>query len=204
MTSEQKNIQNLETKRLKFYLAAEPLFNRYGFKKTTIEDVCREAGASKRTFYELFKDKTELMAHLMFHVAGEILERWSSERSETFSATEDLECFLLNYITVVSERPILRVLLQNTDLFKFVDAIGKELRLTPLVLALIDIIQRGMDSGEFRKANPELVVWVIYSLMDSIFLLMPEMENLTEGEIEKKEITQEVLTFIRNGIRSLS
>jgi len=43
-------------KRGRFFSTAEPLFERFGYRKTTIEDVCRAAGMSKRTFYELFKD----------------------------------------------------------------------------------------------------------------------------------------------------
>ncbi len=41
--------------------AAERLFVRYGFKKTTIEDVATEAGVGKGTIYSYFRGKEELL-----------------------------------------------------------------------------------------------------------------------------------------------
>lgn len=41
--------------------AAERLFVRYGFKKTTIEDVAAEAGVGKGTIYSYFRGKEELL-----------------------------------------------------------------------------------------------------------------------------------------------
>jgi AcrR family transcriptional regulator len=40
--------------------AAEKLFWKYGFKKVTIEEICREAKTSKVTFYKFFTNKIEV------------------------------------------------------------------------------------------------------------------------------------------------
>jgi AcrR family transcriptional regulator len=40
--------------------AAEKLFWKYGFKKVSIEEMCREAKVSKVTFYKFFPNKTEV------------------------------------------------------------------------------------------------------------------------------------------------
>lgn len=39
---------------------AQRLFWKYGFKKVSIEEICREANVSKMTFYRFFKNKPEL------------------------------------------------------------------------------------------------------------------------------------------------
>lgn len=36
------------------------LFWKYGFKKVSVQEICKEAGISKMTYYKLFADKTEL------------------------------------------------------------------------------------------------------------------------------------------------
>lgn len=41
--------------------AAERLFLRYGYKKTTIDEVAQEAGVGKGTIYSYFKGKDELL-----------------------------------------------------------------------------------------------------------------------------------------------
>lgn len=37
------------------------LYNKYGIKSVTMDDICRELGISKKTLYEFFKDKEELV-----------------------------------------------------------------------------------------------------------------------------------------------
>ena len=44
--------------------AAEALFQKWGLKKTTMEDIAKEAGKGKSTLYYYFKSKAEiLLAH---------------------------------------------------------------------------------------------------------------------------------------------
>jgi AcrR family transcriptional regulator len=40
--------------------ASRKLFWKHGFRRVTIEEICREAKTSKMTFYRFFPDKTEL------------------------------------------------------------------------------------------------------------------------------------------------
>jgi AcrR family transcriptional regulator len=44
--------------------AARSKFDRFGFKKTTVDEIAREARISKRTIYEHFKDKEDLFVSL--------------------------------------------------------------------------------------------------------------------------------------------
>ena len=44
--------------------AAEELFNRYGSKRVTVEEICRQARVSKMTFYKHFSNKLALVSHI--------------------------------------------------------------------------------------------------------------------------------------------
>ena len=44
--------------------AAEKLFNQFGFKKVSVEEICQAADVSKMTFYKYFANKNELIKHL--------------------------------------------------------------------------------------------------------------------------------------------
>src|ERR1035437_9144111 len=62
-------IQNEESSKVKKILqilsTAEDLFQRFGFKRITIEEICAKANVSKMTFYKYFPNKNELIKHLM-------------------------------------------------------------------------------------------------------------------------------------------
>ena len=44
------------------------LFWKFGVKRVSVEEICAEAGVSKMTFYRMFKNKTDLVIHILRHV----------------------------------------------------------------------------------------------------------------------------------------
>ncbi|MCU0421809.1 MAG: TetR/AcrR family transcriptional regulator [Bacteroidia bacterium] len=51
----------------KILVEAETLFMRYGFKSITMDDVSRELGISKKTLYQFFADKNDLVNQCVDH-----------------------------------------------------------------------------------------------------------------------------------------
>lgn len=54
-----------EQRKEKIIVAAIQLFNRYGFRKTTLEDIAREAGVGKATLYHYVEGKDELFTEMV-------------------------------------------------------------------------------------------------------------------------------------------
>ena len=54
--------------------AAKALFFRFGIRKVSVEEICREAGLSKMTFYRHFKDKDEIAIRVLKRYFGERME----------------------------------------------------------------------------------------------------------------------------------
>src|ERR1035437_3109283 len=80
-------IKNEENGRIKKILqilsAAEDLFQRFGFKRITIEEICTKANVSKMTFYKYFPNKNELIKHLM--------SSWLTQVEKTINEFEGME-----------------------------------------------------------------------------------------------------------------
>ena len=51
-------------KRVQIIQTAERLFTRFGAKRITVEEICREAGVCKMTFYKYFPNKVELVRNI--------------------------------------------------------------------------------------------------------------------------------------------
>lgn len=49
----------------KLLSTAKDLFWRYGFKRVSVEEICRKAGVSKMTFYRQYENKTELAKKIL-------------------------------------------------------------------------------------------------------------------------------------------
>ncbi|NJN28170.1 MAG: TetR/AcrR family transcriptional regulator [Cyclobacteriaceae bacterium] len=57
-------------------LAAKNLFWKYGIKRVTVEEICKEAAVSKMTFYRLFANKTEVANAVLDLVITNNMEKY--------------------------------------------------------------------------------------------------------------------------------
>ncbi len=55
---------------------SKKLFWKYGIKRVTIEEICREAGVSKMTFYKYLKNKNDLVKHIIEHILGKAMVQY--------------------------------------------------------------------------------------------------------------------------------
>jgi AcrR family transcriptional regulator len=184
--------------RLPFFAAAEALFVRHGFEKTTVEEICRTVGSSKRTFYRLFRNKLDLLLQLSLHVAEEILERWHEKAGDEKSATEQLELFILEYENVAREREIFKILMSVPGVFS-PDADLSAFENSPLIGAMAHILECGASTGEFQVSDPEYMAWVIFAYLDSTYYLLPMMGG-RPGPLEDEKIATEVRSLLIRGL----
>ena len=191
--------KQLKKKRLKFFEAAEPLFIRFGYRKTTIEDICQAAGMSKRTFYDLFRDKGDLYARMSLHICENLIKKWQHELSSEMDAPSKIASFIDYYVTVIVQRPLFRILLQDKETLSAFWELGRELTESPLIDTMRAIINQGKESGCFREQDTENAVWMIFSLLDSMYLLMPEMLKQPPG-VQDEGLKEEVTAFILHGL----
>ena len=74
--------------------AAQKLFWKFGFKKVTIEEICREGNVSKMTFYKHFDNKTEVAKVVLDRVVGSASVQFKKLKDEVQSASELMEGML--------------------------------------------------------------------------------------------------------------
>lgn len=51
--------------------SGKTLFYKYGYRKVTVEEICRQAGLSKMTFYRFFENKSDLVRYILLELAGD-------------------------------------------------------------------------------------------------------------------------------------
>ena len=68
--------------------ASRTLFWKHGFKRVSIEEICREAKTSKMTFYKFFANKLELAKAVFDFVVDDSVATFKTVLHETNSASE--------------------------------------------------------------------------------------------------------------------
>lgn len=58
-------MQQQSSKQIQIISTAQSLFWKYGMRRVSIEEICREANVSKMTFYKFFKNKVDLVKYIL-------------------------------------------------------------------------------------------------------------------------------------------
>jgi AcrR family transcriptional regulator len=187
----------------RFFQAAEPLLERFGFRKTTVEDICRAATMSKRTFYELFDDKRDLLLQWLEATINEQTEAWEESLPDDLDALGRLHSFLDLYATIAREHPALQALFEDIDLMRTFGRHTEEIRLSQMGGPLDRILRDGMAAGQFRKLDPRAAMWVVFGILDTAYLLMPRVMN-APGPLEDRVLAEEMKQFIVRGLGAIA
>jgi len=183
----------------KLFNAAEQLFERFGYQKTTVQDICKAAELSKPTFYGQFRDKGELFVALLFDIFGREITDWKSVQPTDADPLNLLLAFIEFYENVLVKKPIFRLIVEDPTVMEKFAWVLHHTTNSPVLTTLRQILQDGIDTGQFRKLDPDAVLWMIYALLDSMYILFPIMTG-QPGAGENPELAKEVKQFILHGI----
>lgn len=124
------------------------LFRRFGIRRVTVEEVCREASVSKATFYKYFPNKVALVSHLLRDLSDDVYRR--------LEAIEAMDAPFAEKVRLVVEDRIERTRQASDvfieDVYHLDDALGAELdRLVARnTRRFFEFLARGQRAGEIR------------------------------------------------------
>ena len=61
------------TKKQKIEQVAKELFLKYGFKKVTVDEICRKAHVSRKTYYTFYENKNALVLYIVDEISRQSL-----------------------------------------------------------------------------------------------------------------------------------
>lgn len=181
--------------------AARQVFARYGYKKTALDDIAREARRGKSTIYYYFKSKDEIFKAVIDTEA----EIRAAEIEWAISKTNDSKEKLKTYIyfrmrslkTVVNYYEALKNDL--LDQLYFVESMRSE-HFDTEVTVIKNMMLEGIEKGDFTISNPELTAKTIVAALHG-FEVPLILKNLSDEELQKS--VDEMLNILFFGIVSI-
>ncbi|HIU54190.1 MAG TPA: TetR/AcrR family transcriptional regulator [Candidatus Gallibacteroides avistercoris] len=175
---------------------ATDLFLRYGIKAITMDYIAGQLGMSKRTLYEIFKDKDSLLLSCVQHVDEERVKEVEEIKKKT---TNSIELFLSVYQRSLQK---LRCTNQNyfSDLKKYHPSVfvyyeaNKEKNLQNFIM----LLEQGMNEGYIRK---ELNVEIISFLLSAQLELLIKSNDIYLNKYSFMEVFE---TIVMNFVRGIA
>lgn len=161
-------------------------FSRFGVRTVTMEDIARQIGVSKKTIYQEFEDKRELV----MAVFSQILELDRKKLSHILETEDGVIEHLVHTSRMMRERlssinPI--VIMEVQKYFPEAWRMFENFKETVIMQDLVSVLERGKSLGYFR---PEI---------DSQILAKVRIKQITEA-FDPTNFTQLDLNFVEEQV----
>jgi len=202
----QNSIDRTEIRREQIKTAALKCFSKYGYNKTTMDDIANAIGMKKASLYYYYKNKENIICDTIESEVYSFFEKATKKLLKVKTATNKLStlvkfeteyfqekvgAFDLSVNTIMEAQPLINEMLEKVR--------SKDIDLWA------GIIQEGIDKGEFRKSNARKIADNIRTVLDSIkFREFHKVKVLTASEIDYDKIKKtglEIIDLIINGLK---
>jgi len=150
----------MEDIQLHILLKANELFMRYGFRSVSMDDIAREIGISKKTIYQSYPEKEELVRAIFRQHQQQWLK--NSERIKATSSNAIEEILLYTDLVRQQVSTINPSLL--FDLYKYHRTVWNEWSEYKSNIArksVVDTLERGMKEGYFRADLDPIIISIM-------------------------------------------
>jgi TetR/AcrR family transcriptional regulator, cholesterol catabolism regulator len=181
--------------KIKILQEAETLFMKFGFKSITMDDISRELGISKKTLYQYFEDKNDLVSQTM----KQHLEDQKASCKSLDIQNFDPITYMLNITDSVSNQ--LRQITPGViyDLKKYFKPTWDsfvEFKTSFVYQNVLKNLETGQSKGFYHKdVDVKLIANLYVHLID--FLVTPEFQHTHKNF---KELHFEIMKYHLRGI----
>ena len=174
------------------------LFFQYGIKSVTMDDIALEMGISKKTLYQNFANKKDLVEQAM---VWEVDHPRFSFRSEDIKDLNAVDQYL-EFFQFVNEKIKESCLSMEYDLKKYYPEIWKKFKLDRQERFLQELqlnISKGIQEGYYRsEINVELISKTLVQLY--LNLVGAEYKVFSDEEVSSVELHRELTIYHLHGI----
>lgn len=149
--------------------AARTVFARDGYVEATLAEVAREAGIGKSTLYRHVESKADLLVETLTSRDEDPSDRIAAIVVGQGSAEAQLRALGALFFEFADTHPDYRPILWAIDNQDLIGEISRRLvrravaNWEPQIAVLAEVVERGVDSGEFEACDPHLTAHVIWN-----------------------------------------
>lgn len=186
----------MENEFIEILRKVKELYNKYGIKSVTMDDVARELGMSKKTLYQYVQNKDELVEKVIDLYQEEHEGYFNKIKSKKLNAIQSL-LWVNKLISKMMEDHNPSV---EFDLRKYHPAVFhkiKEQSHEKMYNSVLNNIIQGKKEGLYRDNINEILIAKLYVLrIDTIM----ESEIITREEMMNPEVINQILEYHIRGI----
>lgn len=170
---------------------ANEMFLTLGFKSVTMDDIAAELGISKKTIYQHYANKTDLVEACTMHLFGTISQGIDTIREQGKDSIEEIfiiRSFMMQHLHNESASPFY----QLQKFFPKIFSCLREKQFEKMNSCMMENIQKGIDNGIFREnININFVSRIYFTGLTGI----KDSDIFPAGMFEVQSLTRQFLEY---------
>ena len=148
---------------------ARNIFSRFGYKKTTVDEIAQAARKGKSSIYYYFKSKEDIFKAVVDKEASILFSRINEAIETKENPKEKLKAYILTRMEAFKDLANYYDAVKN-DLLAHMEFINKfrEKHDKKEIQVIEQILQLGINNNEFNIKNPEITAIVISTAMKGL------------------------------------
>jgi AcrR family transcriptional regulator len=143
-----------EVQRDRILEVAQEHFGRFGYKRAVIDNIVREVGIAKGTFYLHFESKEQLFLELVNRLRQEALDKFLAAMGKETTVAGKLRTMIRMSLDAFDEYPLLARLVADDPEFRLIARLLEQPSVQEEIANsrqfILDILQEGIANGELR------------------------------------------------------
>lgn len=183
-------------KRQEILRTGKDLFWKFGFKRVSIEEICKEAGVSKMTYYKFFNNKIALVKTLLDGILQDGMKKYDEIMNSDIPYPEKVVLMieLKREQTHAMSSEFFRNYVQSGDpeLIAYLEKLSRE-----NLQKFTDDFRKAQENGDVRK---DLKIEFMLAIMNHLVEWSMNDQNLLNLYDEPQDLAVEMTRFLFYGI----
>jgi AcrR family transcriptional regulator len=194
----------VQTAKAEIMKAAKLLFQRYGFNKTTIEEIASNARKSKTTLYQIFSNKEEIFTEILLDEGRSLFDHVISEVSKQKNSASELKTYISTTISEAKKRLLLysllkgelkSILINHKQVKHDIDLFEKEV--------VKNIIYNGIQTGQFSNKYERYLDYIAYYVINFTrgVVLQLILDEDSNAHLKDDDIFEVLMNMMIKGLK---
>lgn len=199
-----------QDKKEQILAAASECFTKFGYKKTTLDDIGKKVGLNKASLYYYFKSKEEIFTILVLDEFKQFITKLHQDIEENMKCEQKILVYFEKKLNFWFQKSIILPQITETEpeALQHMMTSGEELYLKieeDEQTFLANILKKCIENGQIRDCNSKEMSRYMFALSDGIkekYMGFNKTRPLTLKEHERiiKDVQAALIIFI-NGLK---
>lgn len=175
--------------------SARNLFNRFGYKRVSMDEIAKEAGVTKRTVYAYFSSKEELLKYFINEEIQNMRKIVDKIEGEDISFFDKIHKGIYNLLKYRKERNFLKMIIEESESFKNPVILNNLKQIDQTIQGYIkEKVKFAQENGFIKVNDIDITAFLIYKMYVALIL------EWGDEKINDERLADNIIDILKHGL----